>query len=93
VDSSQEYLSKIGRFDVIIDTPAPGDSMEKTLPLPQSLPGGSSWWPAVAWKAVSILNARHMFEGEGKTIKATQGGGFRPELDIRDTSACGKRAC
>jgi Zn-dependent alcohol dehydrogenase len=33
-------------------------------------------------KAVSMLNARHMFEGEGKTIKATQGGGFRPEQDI-----------
>ena len=32
--------------------------------------------------AISIVNAVHMFEGEGKTIKATQGGGFRPHLDI-----------
>ena len=86
--------AEIGKFDVIIDTAgtssqggpwgilyAPG-SMEKTLPLlapsgrfimlGQTPPGAD----------VVLHNARHMFEGEGKTIKATQGGGFRPEIDI-----------
>jgi S-(hydroxymethyl)glutathione dehydrogenase/alcohol dehydrogenase len=33
-------------------------------------------------KPVCISNARHLFDGEGKTIKATQGGGFRPDLDL-----------
>lgn len=67
-------------FDVIIDTS--GNGMEKTLPLlapsgrfimvGQPKPG----------MAVRLLNACHLFGGEGKSIKATQGGGFRPELDI-----------
>ena len=33
-------------------------------------------------KPVCINAARHLFDGEGKTIKATQGGGFRPDLDV-----------
>jgi S-(hydroxymethyl)glutathione dehydrogenase/alcohol dehydrogenase len=82
VDSTKDDLSKIGRFDVVIDTAGAGDSMEKTLPLL----GPSGRFIMVGQpgpgKAVSMTNARHMFEGEGKTIKATQGGGFRPELDI-----------
>jgi S-(hydroxymethyl)glutathione dehydrogenase/alcohol dehydrogenase len=67
-------------FDVIIDTSGAG--MERTLPLlapsgryimvGQPKPGAT----------VKILNAAHLFAGEGKSIKATQGGGFRPELDI-----------
>jgi len=32
--------------------------------------------------SVQIANARHLFEGEGKTVKATQGGGFNPDKDI-----------
>ena len=32
--------------------------------------------------AVTLIEARHMFEGEGKTIRATQGGGFNPTVDI-----------
>jgi S-(hydroxymethyl)glutathione dehydrogenase/alcohol dehydrogenase len=30
---------------------------------------------------VTIKNADHLFGGEGKTIKATQGGGFNPSVD------------
>jgi S-(hydroxymethyl)glutathione dehydrogenase/alcohol dehydrogenase len=33
-------------------------------------------------RPVCINAARHMFDGDGKTIKATQGGGFRPHLDV-----------
>lgn len=80
INSAKEKLS--GGFDVIIDTAGAGGSMENTLPLlnpsgrfimlGQPKPGAT----------VPMLNAKHMFDGEGKTIKATQGGGFRPDLDI-----------
>lgn len=33
-------------------------------------------------EAITIANARHLFDGEGKTLKATQGGGFKPDVDI-----------
>jgi S-(hydroxymethyl)glutathione dehydrogenase/alcohol dehydrogenase len=82
VDSTQEDLSKIGRFDVVIDTAGAGDSMEKTLPLLNPSGRFIMVGQPGPGKAVSMTNARHMFEGEGKMIKATQGGGFRPELDI-----------
>jgi len=82
VDSSQEDLSKIGRFDVVIDTAGAGNSMEKTLPLLNPSGRFIMVGQPKPGEAVSMTNARHMFEGEGKTIKATQGGGFRPELDI-----------
>jgi len=82
VDSSKDDLSKIGRFDVVIDTAGAGDSMEKTLPLLNPSGRFIMVGQPGPGKAVSMTNARHMFEGEGKTIKATQGGGFRPEVDI-----------
>lgn len=69
-------------FDVIIDTAGNSTTMEQALPylsdrgryimVGQPKPGES----------VQITDARHLFQGEGKTIKATQGGGFRPDLDI-----------
>lgn len=82
VDSSKEELDKIGKFDIIIDTAGAGESMEKTLPLLNPSGRFIMVGQPGPGKAVSITNARHMFEGEGKMIKATQGGGFRPELDI-----------
>ena len=30
----------------------------------------------------TVMGADHLFDGEGKTIKATQGGGFRPDIDV-----------
>lgn len=69
-------------FDLILDTAGAPDSTEAALShlapsgrlvlIGQPRPG----------KPVCIANARHLFEGEGKTIKATQGGGFRPDQDI-----------
>ena len=32
--------------------------------------------------AVTLPDARRLFDGDGQTIRATQGGGFRPHLDI-----------
>ena len=80
VNTAKEPIK--GSFDVIIDTAGVGDSMEATLPLlapsgrfimvGQPKPGQS----------VAMLNACHLFQGDGKHICATQGGGFRPHLDI-----------
>ncbi len=69
-------------FDVIIDTAGTGASMESALPLLN--PGGRfiMLGQPIPGRAVSISEAKHMFEGEGKVIKATQGGGFHPEFDI-----------
>lgn len=68
--------------DVVIDTAGTPDSIKRSLPfvapsgrfvmIGQPPPGAS----------VEITEAASMFAGEGKTIKATQGGGFRPDLDI-----------
>jgi S-(hydroxymethyl)glutathione dehydrogenase/alcohol dehydrogenase len=75
-----------GPFDLILDTAGAADTTEAALErlapsgryvmIGQPKPG----------KPVCIRNARHFFDaqadGEGKTLKATQGGGFRPDLDI-----------
>ena len=82
VDALKDDLAKVGRFDVIIDTAGAGRSMEDTLPL--LAPSGRFiliGHPAPG-KDVPIRNADHLFEGEGKLVKATQGGGFLPHLDI-----------
>lgn len=70
------------RYDVILDTAGAGATMAQALPLlapsgryimiGQPKPGES----------VSLASARHFFEGEGKTLKATQGGGFVPHVDL-----------
>ena len=71
-----------GKFDLVLDTAGAPEAMEMALEhmapwgryvmIGQPPPG----------KPVCIKAARHLFEGEGKLIKATQGGGFRPDLDI-----------
>lgn len=68
--------------DVVIDTAGTPESIKRTLPfvapsgrfvmIGQPPPGAS----------VEITNASDLFAGEGKRITATQGGGFRPDLDI-----------
>ena len=69
-------------FDLILDTAGAPETSEAALErlapsgryvlIGQPKPG----------KPICVNHARHLFEGEGKTIKATQGGGFRPDLDI-----------
>ncbi len=80
VNLTREKIS--GAFDLILDTAGAPAAMESALPhlapsgryvmIGQPPPGDP----------ICIAAARHMFDGEGKTIKATQGGGFRPDLDI-----------
>jgi Zn-dependent alcohol dehydrogenase len=80
VNLSKERIS--GKFDLVLDTAGAPAAMEEALEhmapsgryvmIGQPRPG----------KPVCLNNARHMFDGEGKTIRATQGGGFRPDLDV-----------
>lgn len=71
-----------GEFDLILDTAGAPAAMEAALE--HLAPSGRYVMigqpPPKA--PVCIRAARHLFDGEGKTIKATQGGGFRPEADI-----------
>jgi S-(hydroxymethyl)glutathione dehydrogenase/alcohol dehydrogenase len=69
-------------YEVIIDTAGSKRSIEAALPhlapsgrfvlVGQPKPG----------EDITIANANHLFGGEGKLIRATQGGGFRPDDDI-----------
>lgn len=80
VNLARESFSR--KYDLILDTAGAPAAMEQALEhlapsgryvmIGQPGPG----------KPVCINAARHMFDGEGKLIKATQGGGFRPHLDI-----------
>jgi len=70
------------KFDVIIDTAGNGYGMQSAVTnlapsgryimVGQPKPG----------EMVPLINARHLFEGNGKTIKATQGGMFNPTSDV-----------
>lgn len=79
-DSSRQEVA--GQFDCIVDTAGAGDSMEKTLPLLKPSGRYVMLGQPKPGRSVAITGARHMFEGEGKTIMATQGGGFIPHRDI-----------
>lgn len=72
----------IGFFDVIVDTTGSSAAIADTLPLLRS--GGRYILVGQPKPEASIVitSARHLFDGEGKTLKATQGGGFNPDRDI-----------
>lgn len=71
-----------GPFDLVIDTAGAPDTMETALE--QLAPSGRYVMVGQPrpGKPVCIRNARHLFDGDGKQIIATQGGGFRPDKDI-----------
>lgn len=80
----RSVLEKSGIKDVnvIVETSGSGASIRDTLPL---LSGGGRYilvGQPKPGESVEILNAGHLFAGEGKTIKATQGGQFAPARDI-----------
>lgn len=80
VNLATEKLS--GSYDLILDTAGVPDAMETALPL--LAPSGRYVMigQPPPGRPVCVKAARHMFDGEGKTITATQGGGFRPDVDI-----------
>lgn len=69
-------------FDVIIETSGRPQAIELTLPML----GPSGRYIMVGQprpgESVSIAGANHLFQGDGKTIMATQGGRFMPTRDI-----------
>lgn len=72
----------IKEVDVIIDTSGNKQSLEDTI----LLLSGKGRYILVGQpkpgEGVEIKNASHLFGGEGKMIKATQGGKFSPSKDI-----------
>lgn len=69
-------------FDVIVDTTGNAEAIAENIPRLKS--GGRFIMLGQPKLEASIVMhaARHMFDGEGKTIKASQGGGFQPDTDI-----------
>lgn len=69
-------------YDVIVDTA--GDASAFAEILPKLAPSGRYIMVGQPKPETSLVitSARHLFDGEGKTIKATQGGGFNPDTDI-----------
>ncbi len=67
---------------VIIETSGSARAVEGSLPY---LAGGGRYimigQPSPG-ESIVIQNAKHLFDGEGKSIRATQGGGFAPTRDI-----------
>lgn len=81
-ESIRDAMHMLGlkSFDVIVDTTGSVEALESTIPLTngryilvgQPKPG----------EDVRLIGAANMFFGEGKMIKATQGGKFDPMRDI-----------
>mgnify|MGYP001580898483 CR=1 FL=1 len=69
-------------IDVIIETSGDKKSLENTI----SLLSGTGRYILVGQpkpgESIEIFNANHLFGGEGKIIKATQGGKFSPTQQI-----------
>jgi S-(hydroxymethyl)glutathione dehydrogenase/alcohol dehydrogenase len=79
-----EALQKFGvsKMDVIIETSGNKQAIEQTLPL--LAPSGRyiQVGQPKPGETIELHNALHLFDGEGKMIKATQGGKFMPNKDI-----------
>lgn len=69
-----------GQYSVIIDTSGNEAAINRALEF--LAPSGRFIMVGQPKGDVTIRNAKHLFDGEGCTIKATQGGGFRPHIDI-----------
>lgn len=74
--------SEKSKFDVIVDTTGNVDAIEAAIPL--LAPSGRMILVGQPKPGADLIlyGARHLFDGEGKSIKATQGGGFQPDTDI-----------
>jgi S-(hydroxymethyl)glutathione dehydrogenase/alcohol dehydrogenase len=75
-------LHGIDGYDVIVETSGAPDAITNGLKLLNPSGRFIMVGQPAPGEAATFLNARHMFDGEGKTIKATQGGGFTPHVDI-----------
>lgn len=68
-------------FDVVVDTTGSAKSVSQSVSM--LAPSGRMILVGQPKNgSVEIYNPIHLFDGEGKTIKATQGGQFNPDRDI-----------
>ncbi len=81
---AEELQKKFGikDVDVIIETPGSKHALRDTIPFLSGVGRFIMVGQPKPGETVELLNANHMFGGEGKMIKATQGGKFSPTQDI-----------
>jgi S-(hydroxymethyl)glutathione dehydrogenase / alcohol dehydrogenase len=70
------------RVDVIVDTSGSKRAIESTLPLLSGKGRFIFLGQPKPGETIEIKNGLHLFEGEGKMLKATQGGQFEPHREI-----------
>ncbi|MDE2173239.1 MAG: zinc-binding dehydrogenase [Patescibacteria group bacterium] len=81
----QEEMQKnlgIREVDIIIDTSGNKQVIEATIPLLSGTGRYIMVGQPKPGESVELKNAYHLFGGEGKSIRATQGGRFSPSRDI-----------
>lgn len=84
-ESVKEAIEKkfgMKEVDVIIDTSGNKKSLEDTIPLLSGIGRYIFVGQPKPGESVELHGANHLFHGDGKTMKATQGGGFMPSKDI-----------
>lgn len=84
-NSLQEEIKKkfgIKEIDVIVDTSGNKQAIESTIPLLSGTGRYIMVGQPKPGESIELHAALHLFSGEGKTIKATQGGKFSPSMDI-----------
>jgi S-(hydroxymethyl)glutathione dehydrogenase / alcohol dehydrogenase len=81
---ADELLNNFGikEVDVIIETPGNTRALRETIPFLSGVGRFIMVGQPKPGETVELLNANHMFGGEGKMVKATQGGKFSPSHDI-----------
>jgi S-(hydroxymethyl)glutathione dehydrogenase / alcohol dehydrogenase len=79
-----EIFKKFGikDVDVIIETSGNKYALQDTIPVLSGVGRYILVGQPKPGETIEITNANHLFGGEGKTIKATQGGKFSPTMDI-----------
>lgn len=70
------------KIDVIIDTSGSKRAIESALPLLSGKGRFIFLGQPKPGESIEIKNALHLFEGDGKMLKATQGGQFDPYIEI-----------
>lgn len=83
--SISEELQKaygVAEMDVIIDTSGSKQAIESTIPLLSGIGRYIMVGQPKPGESIELHAALHLFGGEGKSIKATQGGKFSPSKDI-----------
>lgn len=72
-----------GSFDVVIDTTGNKDAISDGIALLSPSGRFIMVGQPKPRENITLTNARHLFDGTGKSIIATQGGRFQPSTDIK----------